>query len=114
MQQSARDHARSYYLHKLAAALDRQGFQATVRSTYPCALHVFMPGASMLAESIDCVPGTDADGRLYWYYRWSWGEAAARCQRPAGRGGQDRRSPGRPLRTCSGGGVAVYGNRRPN
>jgi len=33
-----------------------------------------MPGAAMLAESIDCVPGTDDDGRLRWYYRWSWGE----------------------------------------
>jgi hypothetical protein len=33
-----------------------------------------MPGASMLAESIDCVPGTSDDGSLHWYYRWSWGE----------------------------------------
>jgi hypothetical protein len=74
MQRIAHDHARSYYLHRLAAALDTQGFQATVRTTYPAALYVFMPGASMLAESIDCMPGTDDDGRLYWYYRWSWGE----------------------------------------
>ena len=29
----------------------------------------------MLAESIDCVPGTDDDARLDRYYRWSWGEA---------------------------------------
>jgi hypothetical protein len=74
MQHSAQDHARSYYLHRLAAALDTQGFHATVRTTYPPALYVFMPGASMLAESIDCMPGTDDDGRLFWFYRWSWGE----------------------------------------
>jgi hypothetical protein len=74
MQLIARDHARSYHLHRLATALDSQGFAATVKTSYPAALHVFMPGASMLAESIDCVPGTDNDGRLHWYYRWSWGE----------------------------------------
>jgi hypothetical protein len=70
----ARDHARSYHLHKLATALDTEGFHATVKTSYPAALHVFIPGASMLAESIDCVPGTDDNGRLHWYYRWSWGE----------------------------------------
>src|SRR5215469_8892941 len=70
----ARDHARSYHLHRLATALDSAGIPATVKTSYPAALHVFMPGASMLAESIDCVPGTDNDGRLQWYYRWSWGE----------------------------------------
>jgi hypothetical protein len=84
MQQSGRDHARSYYLHRLAAALDTQGFHATVRTTYPCALHVFMPGASMLAESIDCMPGTDDEGRLFWYYRWSWGEVLHDASDPPG------------------------------
>ena len=74
MQDGPRDHARSYHLHRLATALDHQGFDATVKTTYPAALHVFMPGASMLAESIDCVPGTGEDGRLRWFYRWSWGE----------------------------------------
>jgi len=59
MQLGARDHARSYHLHKLATALDTEGFHATVKTSYPAALHVFMPGASMLTESIDCVPGTD-------------------------------------------------------
>jgi hypothetical protein len=65
MQPGTRDHARSYHLHRLATAL---------KTSYPAALHVFIPGASMLAESIDCVPSTDDDGRLHWYYRWSWGE----------------------------------------
>jgi len=74
MQLNARDHARSYHLHRLATALDTEGFHATVKTSYPAALHVFMPGASMLTESIDCVPGTDDAGRLHWYYRWSWGE----------------------------------------
>jgi hypothetical protein len=84
MQQSTRDHARSYYLHRLAAALDTQGFQATVRTTYPAALHVYMPGAAMLAESIDCMPGTDDAGRLYWFYRWSWGEVLHDASDPSG------------------------------
>jgi hypothetical protein len=74
MQDGVRDHARSYYLHRLANALDTEGFHATVKISYPAALHVFMPGAAMLAESIDCVPETGDDGRLRWYYRWSWGE----------------------------------------
>ena len=69
-----RDHARSYHLHRLATALDTQGLHSTVQTTYPAALHVFTPGAAMLAESIDCIPGTDDSGRLHWYYRWSWGE----------------------------------------
>jgi hypothetical protein len=69
-----RDHARSYHLHRLATALDTQGLQSTVQTTYPAALHIFTPGAAMLAESIDCIPGTDDSGRLHWYYRWSWGE----------------------------------------
>jgi hypothetical protein len=47
---------------------------ASVKTTYPAALHIFIPGATMLAESIDCTPGTDGMGRLRWYYRWSWGE----------------------------------------
>jgi hypothetical protein len=74
MQHGVRDHARSYHLHRLANALDTEGFHATVRTSYPAVLHVFMPGATMLAESIDCVPGTDDNGHLHWYYRWSWGE----------------------------------------
>lgn len=74
MQGGVRDHARSYYLHRLANALDTEGFHATVKTSYPAALHVFMPGATMLTESIDCVPETGDDGRLRWYYRWSWGE----------------------------------------
>jgi hypothetical protein len=69
-----RDHARTYHLHRLAAALDTEGLHATVRSTYPPALHVFIPGAAMLAESIVCTPATDEAGRLRWHYRWSWGE----------------------------------------
>lgn len=69
-----RDHARTYHLHRLAAALDTEGLHATVRSTYPPVLHVFIPGAAMLAESIVCTPGTDEAGRLRWHYRWSWGE----------------------------------------
>jgi hypothetical protein len=43
-----------------------------------------MPGATMLAESIDCMPGTDDDGRLYWYYRWSWGEVLHDASDPPG------------------------------
>jgi hypothetical protein len=74
MQDGTRDHERSYHLHRLATALERQGFHATVKTTYPAALHVFIPGAAMLAESIDCIAGTDTNGRLCWYYRWSWGE----------------------------------------
>ena len=69
-----RDHARTYHLHRLAAALDTQGLQSTVKTTYPATLHIFTPGAAMLAESIDCTPATDDSGRLHWYYRWSWGE----------------------------------------
>jgi hypothetical protein len=69
-----RDHARSYHLHRLSTALDTRGLHSTVQTTYPAALHIFTPGATMLAESIDCIPGTDDSGRLHWYYRWSWGE----------------------------------------
>ena len=46
MQPNARDHARSYHLHRLATALDTEGFDASVKTSYPAALHVFMPGAS--------------------------------------------------------------------
>jgi hypothetical protein len=84
MPEGARDHARSYHLHRLATALDTKGFHATVKTSYPAALHVFMPGASMLAESIDCVPGTDDDGRLHWYFRWSWGEVLHDASDPPG------------------------------
>jgi len=84
MQDGTRDHARSYYLHRLATALDSEGLHATVKTTYPAALHVFIPGAAMLAESIDCMPGTDDDGRLYWYYRWSWGEVLCDAEDPPG------------------------------
>jgi hypothetical protein len=74
MLDGTRDHARSYYLHRLATALDTKGLHASVKTTYPAMLHIFIPGATMLAESIDCTPGTDGMGRLRWYYRWSWGE----------------------------------------
>ena len=74
MQDGAHDHARSYFLYRLATELDGHGFPATIKTTYPAALHVYIPGATMLAESIDCTPGTDGKGRLRWYYRWSWGE----------------------------------------
>jgi len=84
MQDGVRDHARSYYLHRLANALDTEGFPTSVKTSYPAMLHVFMPGASMLAESIDCVPGTDDDGRLRWYYRWSWGELLHDAADPPG------------------------------
>ena len=78
-----RDHARTYHLHRLAAALDTEGLQSTVKTTYPAALHVFTPGAAMLAESIDCTPGTDDSGRLRWYYRWSWGELLSDAEDPS-------------------------------
>jgi hypothetical protein len=84
MQDSSRDHVRSYHLHRLATALDAQGFDASVKTTYPAALHVFIPGAAMLAESIDCISGTDSDGRLCWYYRWSWGEVLHDAEDPPG------------------------------
>ena len=79
----ARDHARTYHLHRLAAALDTEGLQSTVKTTYPAALHVFTPGAAMLAESIDCTPATDDSGRLRWYYRWSWGEVLHDTEDPS-------------------------------
>jgi hypothetical protein len=82
MHDGTRDHARSYHLHRLATALDNQGFHATVKTTYPATLHVFIPGASMLAESIDCTPGTGPDGRLCWFYRWSWGEVLCDAEDP--------------------------------
>lgn len=79
-----RDHARSYHLHRLATALDTRGLHATVKTTYPAALHIFTPGAAMLAESIGCTPGTDGSGRLRWYYRWSWGEVLHDTDDPSG------------------------------
>lgn len=84
MQDGTHDHVRSYHLHRLATALDTVGFHATVKTSYPAALHVAVPGASMLAESIDCTPGTDDDGRLCWYYRWSWGEVLHDAEDPPG------------------------------
>jgi hypothetical protein len=84
MLDGTRDHARTYHLHRLATALDTEGFHATVKSTYPAALHVFIPGATMLAESIHCTAGTDQVGRLRWYYRWSWGELLADTDDPGG------------------------------
>jgi hypothetical protein len=84
MQSGKRDHARSYYLHRLATALDGKGFHATVKTTYPASLYVFTPGTEMLSESIDCTPGTDHDGRLCWYYRWSWGEVLHDAEDPPG------------------------------
>jgi hypothetical protein len=78
----ARDHARTYHLHRLAAALDIRGLHSTVKTTYPAALHIFAPGATMLAESIGCTPGTDDLGRLRWYFRWSWGEVLHDAEDP--------------------------------
>lgn len=78
-----RDHARTYHLHRLAAALDTQGLHATVKTTYPAALHIFTPEAAMLTESIGCTPGTDDTGRLHWYYRWSWGEVLHDAEDPS-------------------------------
>ena len=97
MQDGTHDHVRSYHLHRLATALDTVGFHATVKTSYPAALHVSVPGASMLAESIDCTPGTDDDGRLCWYYRWSWGEVLARRRGSAGRSGENRRGARRAV-----------------
>jgi hypothetical protein len=42
-----------------------------------------MPGATMLAESIDCIPANDPEGRLRWYYRWSWGEVLHDTEDPS-------------------------------
>lgn len=80
----ARDHARAYHLHRLATALEDEGLHARVTVAYPAALHVFTPGAAMLAESIGCAPATDDQGRLRWYYRWSWGELLHDAEDPAG------------------------------
>ena len=84
MKRDAPDHARTYHLHRLATALDSRGLPATVKTTYPAALHVFMPGATMLAESIDCIRANDGEGRLRWYYRWSWGEVLHDTEDPSG------------------------------
>lgn len=84
MQHGMHDHVRSYHLHRLATALDTEGLHASVKTSYPAALRVFIPGASMLAESIDCTPGTDDAGRLCWYYRWSWGEVLHAAEDPPG------------------------------
>jgi hypothetical protein len=84
MHDRVRDHARSYHLYQLASALDAQGFQATVKTSYPAALHVSIPGVAMLAESIDCIPRADESGRLRWYYRWSWGELLHDASDPPG------------------------------
>ena len=48
MLDGTRDHARSYHLHRLATALDTKGLHASVKTTYPAALHIFIPGATML------------------------------------------------------------------
>jgi hypothetical protein len=84
MKHDGPDHARTYHLARLATALDSKGLPATVKTTYPAALHVFMPGATMLAESIDCIPANDLEGRLRWYYRWSWGEVLHDTEDPSG------------------------------
>lgn len=84
MKRDAPDHARTYHLHRLATALDGKGLAATVKTAYPAVLHVFVPGATMLAESIDCLPANDPDGRLRWYYRWSWGEVLHDTDDPSG------------------------------
>lgn len=74
MRSATRDHVRTYHLHRLATALDGLGFDVRVKSTYPPSLHIFIPGVSMLTETIDCRPATDAHGRLRWSYHWSWGD----------------------------------------
>jgi len=83
MKRDAPDHARTYHLHRLATALDSRGLPATVKTAYPAVLHVFMPGATMLAEKIDCIPANDLEGRLRWYYRWSWGEVLHDTEDPS-------------------------------
>ena len=80
----SRDHVRTYHLHKLATALDARGFPASVKTTYPPALHIFCPGATMLTETIDCIASTDDHGRLHWYYRWSWGDVLHDTDDPGG------------------------------
>lgn len=84
MQAAAREHARTYHLHKLATALEPHGFHWSVKATYPPALHIFIPGAAMLAETIDCIPMTGDDGRLRWCYRWSWGDVLHNTDDPDG------------------------------
>lgn len=84
MQTAPRDHVRTYHLQRLATALDELGFDARVKSTYPPALHIFIPGVSMLTETIICRPGTDADGRLRWSYHWSWGDELGDTDDPGG------------------------------
>jgi hypothetical protein len=71
MQDGTHDHVRSYHLHRLATALDTRGFHATVKTSYPAALHV-------------CTPGADDHGRLCWYFRWSWGEVLHDAADPPG------------------------------
>jgi hypothetical protein len=84
MQAVARDHARTYHLQKLAMALDSHGFHAAVKTTYPPALHIFIPGAAMLGQTIDCTPTAGDDGRLGWSYRWSWGDLLHNTDDPDG------------------------------
>jgi hypothetical protein len=83
MQTTTRDHVRTYHLHRLATTLDELGFDARVKTTYPPALYVFIPGVSMLTETIDCRPATDDEGRLRWFYRWSWGDVLGDTDDPA-------------------------------
>jgi len=61
----ARDHARTYHLHRLATALDTQGLHATVKTTYPAALHIFAPGATMLAERLIAAAGEAGPGSAW-------------------------------------------------
>ena len=97
MLDGTRDHARTYHLHRLATALDTEGFHATVKSTYPAALHVFIPGATMLAESIHCTAGTDQGGLAALVLPLVLGRAAGRHRRPGWRGGQGSRGSRGPL-----------------
>ena len=82
MLDGTRDHARSYHLHRLATALDTRGLHASVKTTYPAMLHIFIPGATMLAESIDCTPGTDGMGLLA---GTTGGRGASCCMTPTTR-----------------------------
>ena len=107
----APDHARTYHLHRLATALDTRGLHATVKTTYPAALHIFTPGATMLAESIGCTPGTDDRGHLR---RTTAGPGGKCCTTPTTPRRPPRRSPrfSRPAEAGSGHG-RLPGVRQP-
>jgi hypothetical protein len=61
MLDGTRDHARTYHLHRLATALDTEGFHATVKSTYPAALRVH-PGRDHAGREHSLHRGHDQGG----------------------------------------------------